>query len=58
MKLMPKTACDISYAYDAKGRLASAVPVYHYYLQDHLGNNRVVVSFASLSTSDEGPLME
>ena len=43
MKLMPKTACDISYAYDAKGRLASAVPVYHYYLQDHLGNNRVVV---------------
>jgi len=55
---MPKTACDISYAYDAKGRLASAVPVYHYYLQDHLGNNRVVVSFASLSTSDEGPLME
>ena len=44
MKLMPKTACDISYAYDAKGRLASAVPVYHYYLQDHLGNNRVVVN--------------
>ena len=43
MKLMLKTACDISYAYDAKGRLASAVPVYHYYLQDHLGNNRVVV---------------
>ena len=38
MKLMPKTACDISYAYDAKGRLASAVPVYHYYLQDHLEN--------------------
>ena len=38
MKLMPKTACDISYAYDAKGRLASAVPVYHYYLQDHRGN--------------------
>ncbi len=43
MKLMPKTACDICLAYDAKGRLASAVPVYHYYLQDHLGNNRVVV---------------
>ncbi len=38
MKLMPKTACDISYAYDAKGRLASAVPVYHCYLQDHRGN--------------------
>ncbi len=38
MKLMPKTACDISYAYDAKGRLASAVPAYHYYLQDHLEN--------------------
>jgi len=35
---MPKTACDISYAYDAKGRLASAVPVYHCYLQDHRGN--------------------
>ena len=39
MKLMPKTACDISYAYDAKGRLASAVPVYHCYLQDHRGNS-------------------
>ena len=38
MKLMQKTACDISYAYDAKGRLASAVPVYHCYLQDHRGN--------------------
>ena len=44
MKLMPKTACDICLAYDAKGRLASAVPVYLYYLQDHLGNNRVVVN--------------
>jgi len=43
MKLMLKTACDICLAYDAKGRLASAVPVYHDYLQDHLGNNRVVV---------------
>ncbi len=41
MKLMPKTACDISYAYDAKGRLASAVPVYHCYLQDHRGNPRL-----------------
>ena len=38
MKLMQKTACDISYAYDAKGRLASAVPAYHYYRQDHLEN--------------------
>jgi hypothetical protein len=38
MKLMPKTACDNSCAHDAKGRLASAVPVYHYYLQDHLEN--------------------
>ena len=39
MKVMPKTACDISLAHDAKGRLASAVPVYHYYLQDHLGKS-------------------
>ena len=38
MKLMPKTACYISYAHDAKGRLVSAVPVYHNYLQDHLEN--------------------